>query len=158
MSPFITAVARGLATVLATFVLMASAAAGDAGITVEKAWMPAPPNGAKVAAGYMTVRNGTDRDITLVDLTSPIATRNELHTMSMDNGVMRMRKLEAGLKVPAGETVLLKPGGKHLMFMGLTRPPKAGDTVAIVLKTAAGTELPVTLNVAPLGTRVAPNS
>ena len=148
----------GLAVIAAVLMSAAAAHADDKKLVVSKAWMPEPPNGAKVAAGYMVLQNNSDREVTVTGLTSSLAKRNELHTMSMDGGIMRMRKLENGLKIAAGASETLEPGGNHVMFIGLTRRPRAGDTVEIKLMTDGGAALPVTLKVAPLGTRSAPAS
>ena len=69
----------------------------------------------------------------LVAASSPVAGVAELHEMSMQGDVMRMRALPAGLELPAGKTVTLKPGGFHVMLMDLRRQLKPGDTVAVTL-------------------------
>ena len=69
----------------------------------------------------------------LVAASSPVAGVAELHEMSMQGDVMRMRALPAGLELPAGKTVTLKPGGFHVMLMDLRQQLKPGDTVAVTL-------------------------
>ena len=69
----------------------------------------------------------------LVAASSPLAEAVEIHEMAMDGDVMRMRALPDGLVLPAGTSVVLKPGGLHLMLLGLTRPLSAGDTVPVTL-------------------------
>ena len=68
----------------------------------------------------------------LVAVSSPAAARVEIHEMAMQGDVMRMRAV-AGLDLPAGKVVELKPGGFHLMLLDLKRPLKAGDTVPLTL-------------------------
>lgn len=96
---------------------------------VVKAMLPGQP----VGGGYLTIANSGVADDRLVSVTSPQAGEVELHEMSMAGDVMKMRKLDTGIPVPAGQTVELKPGGLHLMFMKVKTPFKAGDTVAATL-------------------------
>ncbi|MCG3200637.1 MAG: hypothetical protein NFCOHLIN_00493 [Gammaproteobacteria bacterium] len=102
------------------------------GIGVSGAWSPETPPGASVGAGYMTIRNGTGTDDVVIAMESPVAASIETHTMTMDDGMMRMRKLE-NLEVPAGETVVLKPGSMHLMLIDLRNPLAAGERYPLTL-------------------------
>lgn len=92
---------------------------------------PMPP-GAKVGGGGLTIANAGQTDDTLVAVESAAAGRVELHEMTMDNDVMRMRKLN-GIAVPAGQTVTLTGGGLHLMFMDVAKPFRQGDTIPLTL-------------------------
>lgn len=94
-----------------------------------KAMLP----GAKVGGGFLTIRNGGAGEDRLVAVESPAAARVEIHEMKMENDVMKMRKLDDGVAVPAGETVELKAGGLHLMFMDVKTPFKEGDAVPVTL-------------------------
>ena len=95
-------------------------------IEVDNPWSRATPKGAKVAAGYLTIKNtGTDPD-RLVSGTSPAAGKVEIHEMSMDKGVMKMRPVPGGLEIKPGETVELKPGSYHLMITGLKQQIEQG--------------------------------
>ena len=69
----------------------------------------------------------------LVSASSPVAGIVEIHEMAMDGNVMKMRALPAGLDLPAGKAVDLKPGGYHVMLMDLKKELKAGDTVPVTL-------------------------
>jgi hypothetical protein len=69
----------------------------------------------------------------LVSASSPVAGVVEIHEMSMDGNVMRMRALPNGLDLPAGKAVDLKPGGYHVMLMDLKQPLQAGQTVPVTL-------------------------
>ncbi|OBZ92444.1 hypothetical protein ADU59_27330 [Pararhizobium polonicum] len=94
-----------------------------------KAMLP----GAKVGGGGFIVKNdGSDGDM-LVSVESPAAGRVELHEMTMQNDVMKMRKLEQGVAIPAGETVTLESGGLHLMFMDVKKPFTEGDSIPVTL-------------------------
>ncbi len=96
-------------------------------------WARATPKGAGVAGGYLKItNNGTEPD-RLVGGSTNFAGKFEIHEMSMDGGVMRMRPITGGLEIKPGQTVELKPGGFHLMFMDLKEPLKAGERVKGVL-------------------------
>ena len=85
-------------------------------------WARATPKGAAVAGGYMTITNNGAEPDRLTAFSSPAADRFEIHEMSMDGGVMKMRALPKGLEIKPGEKVELKPGSYHLMFMQLKQP------------------------------------
>lgn len=100
-------------------------------IAVEDAWARATVPGQPAAAVYLTIRNsgGADR---LTGVSSPVG-RASLHSTAMDDGVTRMRPVEA-LDVPANSTVELKPGATHVMLAGLKQPLEAGSTVPLHLE------------------------
>ena len=99
-------------------------------ITVAEPWIRATVPGQTVAAGYLKITSA--RPSSLVDVSTPLTARAEIHEMSMEAGVMRMRAV-ARIDLPAGKTVELAPGGYHLMLMNLDRPLREGDTVPITL-------------------------
>jgi len=107
----------------------APALAADA-VSVSKPWVRATVAGQSVASAYMDITAGANA--ALVGIASPVAARAELHTMTMDGGVMRMRPL-ARLDLPAGKTVNLKPGGFHVMLIDIRRELKAGERVPLTL-------------------------
>ncbi len=94
-----------------------------------KAMLP----GAKVGGGGFIVKNNGSTDDRLIAAESPAAGRVELHEMTMENDVMKMRKVEGGIAVPAGETVELKSGRLHLMFMEVKKPFAEGDVIPLTL-------------------------
>lgn len=120
--------------VMGAFALLLVALSGNAlahsyklgALEIGHPWSRATVPGAKVAAGYLTVKNTGSEDDKLVSVTGEIVPKAEIHQMSMDNGVMTMRPVEGGLPVPAGGTLELSPDGYHIMFMGLTSPIKEG--------------------------------
>ena len=118
-------------------------------IVVTAPWSPATPNGARVAAGYLRITNtGTESDrLTSADV--PFASRVEIHEMTMADGVMRMRELAEGVEIRPGETVELKPGGRHIMFIGLTTTLKAGDAAKASLTFKRAGPMPVEFAIAP---------
>lgn len=120
---------------LVTALLMSVPAYAD--VTVSDAWARATRPGQKVGAAYMTLQSPADT--ALVKVESPAAGTVEIHTMTMNDGVMKMRMLE-DLPLKANETVKLAPGGFHLMLFDLAKPLQAGETVQFTLhfKDSAG--------------------
>ncbi|RWD30297.1 copper chaperone PCu(A)C [Mesorhizobium sp.] len=96
-------------------------------------WSRATPPGAKVAGGYFTVTNTGSSPDRLLSISSEISAKAELHEMGVKDGVMTMRPVTSGLEIPAGGKVALAPGGYHLMFVGLKRQPKQGETFPATL-------------------------
>jgi periplasmic copper chaperone A len=126
----------------------ARAADYDAGsIHITQPWARATPKGASSGAGYLTVTNNGTAPDRLTCASSDAAAHCQIHTMSMENGVMKMRPVEGGLEIKPGETVTLKPGSDHMMFVDLKHPLETGNAVAVTLQfDKAGTvkvELPV---------------
>ncbi|MDQ1120066.1 MULTISPECIES: copper chaperone PCu(A)C [Pseudoxanthomonas] len=128
---------------------LAQAATPGSGIQVRAAWTRATPPQAPSAAGYLTLVNSGAQADRLVSVSSPAATRVELHESRMDGGVMRMRRLE-GLDLPAGATVALAPSGTHLMLIGPRQPLVAGQTIELVLRFAHAPAQTVRLQVRPI--------
>jgi copper(I)-binding protein len=96
-------------------------------------WSRATPKGATVGAGYMKITNtGTALD-RLISGSSDVAPTFEVHEMTMDNGVAKMRPIKGGLEIKPGETVELKPGSFHVMLVGLKKPLTAGDHIKATL-------------------------
>lgn len=112
--------------------------AQPAALQAQGAWLRATP---AVGAGYLVIANGGAAD-KLVGASSDAATSVELHTHNMEGGVARMRQVD-NVPVAAGQKVEFKPGGLHLMLMGLKKPLKDGDQVAIKLRFEKAGELPV---------------
>ncbi len=102
-------------------------------LQIEAPWLRATPGGAKVAAGYLRITNTGSEPDRLTGATMPLAGRGEVHEMSMQNGVMKMRGLEGGLTIEPGKSVELKPGGYHLMFLDMKGALKQGETEQVTL-------------------------
>lgn len=110
--------------------LPASALADD--IAVEQAWSRATAPSAPNGAAFMTIRNtGAEAD-RLVSAAAAIADRVELHTHRMEDGVMKMRQVEA-IDIPADGSAELRPGGLHVMMFGLKTPLVQGGTFPVEL-------------------------
>lgn len=100
-------------------------------VQAADAWCRPSPNGARVGACYVTLTAATDDRFTT--FSTPAAGRPEIHTMSTEGGVMRMRALPEGLALPAGEAVALRPGAEHLMLIDLAAPLVEGASVPLTL-------------------------
>ena len=85
--------------------------------------------GAKVAAGYLTIKNDAATPDRLVSVSADIAGSAGIHQMSMADGMMKMRELTDGLPIPAQGSVALAPASYHLMFLDLKKPLKEGEDV-----------------------------
>ena len=140
------------AIALLVFLLAAcSPPAREDGVRIVDPWTRATPPGASVGAGYLTVANGTASPVRVLGAESEIADKIEIHAMSMEGGVMRMRPLADGLEVPAGGQAELKPSGIHLMLIGLKRPLVEGETVTITLLFEGGVGAEAKLKVEAVG-------
>ena len=114
-----------------TCLLIASGAMGQTGqLEINTPWARATPGRAENGAAYLTIVSPTADRLTAVS--SPAAKKVELHTMSMEGGVMRMRPL-AAIDIAAGQTVTLTPGGVHIMLLGLTQPLREGKSFPLTL-------------------------
>ena len=105
-------------------------------ITIEHAWARPSAGTTKLSAAYMTLKNGGKEADTLKSASSPVAEKVEVHENIMDNGVMKMRQVQGGLAIPAGGEVNLKPGGVHIMLIGLKQNLELGQTVPLKLSFA----------------------
>jgi copper(I)-binding protein len=122
-------------------------------LVVEAPWLRATPGGAKVAGGYMKITNNGQTADRLIGGTLERAKQFEVHEMTMDNDVMKMRKLVQGLEIKPGQTVELKPGGYHIMGLDLASGYKQGDSIkGTLVFEKAGTIL-VEYTVAPVGAK-----
>jgi copper(I)-binding protein len=101
---------------------------------IDYPWTRATPKGASSGAGYLTVTNNGITPDRLSCTSSDAAGGCQIHSMTMDNGVMKMRPVENGLEIKPGETVTLKPGGYHLMFVDLKHPLEQGSAVEATLQ------------------------
>ena len=120
-------------------------------LTVTSPWTRATPGGAKIAGGYLKITNNGTASDRFVGAKSEEADHLELHEMSMSDGVMKMRPLPDGLEIKPGETVELKSGGYHLMFMDIKLPFKQGDMIKATLQFEKAGSLEVKYSVRGLG-------
>jgi copper(I)-binding protein len=140
----------GLAFALAAVPAMA----GDytvGAIEIAQPWTRATPKGAKVAGGYMTIRNKGAASDRLIGGSVDVAGRFEFHRMSMEGGVMKMRPVDGGLEIKPGESVELKPGSLHVMMMDLKQPLEKGQRVKGTLQFEKAGKVDIEFAVEALG-------
>ncbi len=102
-------------------------------LVIAQGFTRATRPGAPVAGGFMTITNTSTTDDRLVAASSAVAGVMQVHEMTMADGVMKMRELADGLAIPAGGTVMLKPGGYHVMFLDLKEPLVEGKAIDVTL-------------------------
>ncbi|HTR17105.1 MAG TPA: copper chaperone PCu(A)C [Acetobacteraceae bacterium] len=118
-------------------------------VQVERPWARATAPHQTDAAVYLTLRSpGGDR---LIGVGSPMADHASLHETVKENGVSRMRDVPGGIPLPAGQTVTLRPGGFHIMLIGLHHPLVAGQTVTLDLSFEKAGTVEVLAGVEKLG-------
>ncbi|MGB6534639.1 MAG: copper chaperone PCu(A)C [Xanthobacteraceae bacterium] len=120
-------------------------------LQITQPWARATPKGADSGAAYMTVTNTGSRVERLSCVSSPTAGKCQIHQMTMQDGVMKMRPVADGLAVKPGQTVTFKPGGYHVMLVGLKAPLEQGKTVEATLKVANGGTAQVEFPIAAIG-------
>jgi periplasmic copper chaperone A len=114
-------------------------------VKVDGAWARPTVPGQQGGGGFVSLTSSAgDR---LIGGSTPVAQRFELHTMAMKGDVMEMRQIDA-IELPAGKTVELKPGGLHVMFIGLKQPLALGTKVPVMLKFEKAGEVKVEFEVA----------
>jgi copper(I)-binding protein len=147
-----------LKSVLVALSLIATAGVAQAqddkagNLTIDHPWSRATPGGAKVGAGYLVIENKGDEADRLTGGSSPIAKSVEVHSMVMEGDMMKMRKLDS-LEIPAGGSVALKPGGNHIMFLGLEEPIEEGKPFTATLTFEKAGEVEVEFKVEGIGAK-----
>jgi copper(I)-binding protein len=126
-----------LRTFIAGAIAIAAAFPAHAEIFISDAY--ARTANQKTGAAFMQIANDGKAD-RLIEARSDIARKVELHIHIFDNGIAKMREVEGGIPLPAGETVNLQRGGLHVMFIGLTRPMTSGESFPLTLVFENGEE------------------
>lgn len=116
-------------------------------LTIENVWARPTAGSAKMGAAYLTVKNGGKEADTLTSASSPDTAKAELHEHIHDNGVMKMREVKGGIAIPAGGAVEFKPGGYHVMLMGLKHDLEEGKTLPLKLGFAKAGEVDVQVKI-----------
>jgi periplasmic copper chaperone A len=135
-----TTIARGYAAAIALTLTQIAASAAQAAdydvgsIHISQPWARATPKGASAGAAYMTITNNGKTPDKVSCVSSDASAACQIHTMTMDNGVMAMRPVDGGLEIKPGETVTLKPGGFHVMLENLKHPLEQGNMVKATFK------------------------
>ena len=120
-----------------TAALIASAALYAQSVSVDDAYVREVPPNMPNSAAFMSLMNGSDQAVDLVSATSDAAQTVELHEHANVNGMMQMRQIPK-IEIPAHGSALLKPGGLHVMLIGLTRKLKEGENVSLTLNFSNG--------------------
>jgi periplasmic copper chaperone A len=138
-----------------TLPIPAIAADYDVGsIHISQPWTRATPKGASSGAAYMTITNSGKTPDRVSCVSSDASTECQIHTMTMENGVMKMRPVEGGLVIKPGETVTFKPSGLHVMLVGLKQQLNQNTTVKATLKFENAGTVDVDYPVAAIGARL----
>ena len=119
-------------------------------LQIRHPWSRATAPGAKVAVGYMEIRNNGTQPDRLVAASTELAQRVEMHVTQRDGDVMRMRQ-EKAFEIPARERFTLAPVGPHLMLVDIVRPLKKGERIPVTLRFERAGELRIELEVQELG-------
>lgn len=122
-------------------------------LKVTAAWARATPKSATVGGGYFTVTNTGNAPDRLVGGTSDASNRFEIHEMSIDKGVMKMREVTSGVEIKPGQTIRFEPSGYHIMFVGLRHPLKEGDHIKATLQFEKAGKASVDFAVESIGAR-----
>ncbi|MCH8479405.1 MAG: copper chaperone PCu(A)C [Wenzhouxiangella sp.] len=132
-----------------SFLLLAigPALADQGGLTFDNAWTPEAPPG-RMMAGFMEIHNTGPDTVAIVDGRANGFGHVELHNTTMEDGVMRMRRIEA-LSIAPGQTLVLEPGGLHLMLIEPQRSFRDGDQIELVLTDSDGREYSLSSEVRP---------
>ncbi len=136
---------------------LAGTAAKAADIVISDPWSRATAGAGRVGAVYLTLANHGSETDRLVAATTPVADRVELHTHLHENGVMRMRQVQA-VEIAPGEPTLLQPGGLHIMLFDLKDRLQEGDSHPITLIFEQAGSLTVDFLVGAAGATTAPRN
>jgi periplasmic copper chaperone A len=134
--------------------LAGSARAGDyavGDVTVVNPWARATPKGANVAAAYLSITNNGNAPDRLLSGSTNVASRFEVHTMVIEDGIAKMRPVEGGLEIKPHETVELKPGAYHVMLIGLAHQLVQGQPMTGTLVFERAGKVDIAFTVVPIG-------
>jgi copper(I)-binding protein len=128
------------------------------GLKISAPWTRATPKGASVGGGYMTITNTGSTADRLVGGATNMSSRFEIHEMSMDNGVMKMRPLANGIEIKPGQTVEFKPGSYHVMFVGLKGALEQGQLLKATLEFEKAGKVDVEFTIEGIGAKTGGDS
>ena len=120
-------------------------------IHITRPWARATPKGASSGAAYMTITNNGKTPDRVSCVSSDASAECQIHSMTMDNGVMKMRPVEGGVEIKPGETVTLKPSSLHLMLIDLKHTLEQGKTAKATLKFEHAGTIDVEYPIAAIG-------
>lgn len=124
---------KKFAVIAATLLLALTGCTTQGSVEVSDAWVKSSDMSmvGGMTAVYGTITNNTSNDVILVGGQTDVTSLVEIHEMAMSGGEMVMQKIEGGLRIPAGQSVTLEPGGNHMMLMDLSKAVVAGDTISV---------------------------
>ena len=125
-------------------------------IEIIAPWSRATPKGSETAIGYMTIKNDGTTPDRLVGGSADFAGSFQLHSMTMEDGVSKMRDLN-GVDIAPGQTIEFKPGGSHVMFVGLKHPLSQGEHVKGTLVFQHAGTVQIEYDVQGIGAQMAPH-
>ncbi len=102
-------------------------------IEILNPWTRETPRGIRVGSGYLYIINHSNTPDRLVSISTNGVKTTEIHSMAVVNDIMKMEKMHNGIEIPGNGEITLKPGGDHIMFMGLSQPFKLGDKISAKL-------------------------
>ncbi len=120
-------------------------------LTISDLLIRATAPNAKVAGGFMTITNNGNQADRLIGGSAAFAGKTEIHEMAMQGEVMKMRQLPKGLEIPAGGSVVLKPGGYHIMFMKLDEQLLPGETRKVTISFEKAGDIELNMSVLSIG-------
>jgi len=141
----------GLAALFAGAGTPLAGAAWAADISIIGPWARATVRGASAAAGYLTIANTSKQADRLTGASSDVSVKVEIHETHMTGDVMRMREMPNGVEIAAGKSVVFKPGGYHLMLIGLSKQLLPGATIHLKLDFAKAGVVDAAMPVEPFG-------
>ncbi len=148
--PALSVLGAALMAVAFSFAPAAAQEAQVGDLVISEGWARESVGPARTGVAYLELHNQGRTAVSVTGAASNTARAVELHQTIKDGDVMRMRPVDA-LDIAPGETVVLQPGGRHLMFMGLKKPFRPGMTVGVTLSLSDGRTVEVDLPVKPLG-------
>lgn len=144
-----------IATLISGSAMAASYKIGS--LEIMGPWSRATPKGAPTAIGYMTIKNTGTAPDRLIAGSVDFASGFQLHSMVMENGVAKMRELQ-GVDIAPGHTIEFKPGGSHVMFVGLKHPLAEGEHVKGTLVFEHAGTVQIEYDVQAVGAQSGPSS
>ena len=143
------ALLRALLLTMPFFAIAAEASdASGADVRLSEAWARATAPGAGVAAVYLVIQGGARED-RLIDVRTARAAMAQVHSVTTEAGISRMREMSDGVVRPARGTVTFAPHGLHIMLMGLQSPLVAGESFTVTLEFAAAGKRDVPVQIQP---------
>ncbi len=102
-------------------------------ITIDHPWARPTPGQSKVGAAYLLLQNSGAETDTLLSAESPVSEKTQIHETLREGDIMKMREVRGGVAVPPGTAVAFKPGGNHIMLLGLKQKLEEGQHIPLTL-------------------------